>query len=28
MKVFHNIFKHIPSNHKDKYSDKVNNHQH
>ncbi|WP_374011234.1 hypothetical protein, partial [Escherichia coli] len=25
MKVFHNIFKHIPSNHKDKYSDKVNN---
>ncbi|MDD8399733.1 hypothetical protein LAW86_19305, partial [Escherichia coli] len=28
MKVFHNIFKHISSNHKDKYSDKVNNHQH
>ncbi|WP_436627335.1 hypothetical protein, partial [Escherichia coli] len=24
MKVFHNIFKHISSNHQDKHSDKVN----
>ncbi|EEX1159139.1 DUF4049 domain-containing protein [Escherichia coli] len=28
MKVFHNIFKHISSNHQDKHSDKVNSHQH
>lgn len=28
MKVFHNIFKYISSNHQDKHSDKVNNHQH
>ncbi|EOM2639790.1 hypothetical protein BA141_003097, partial [Escherichia coli] len=27
MKVFHNIFKYISSNHQDKHSDKVNNHQ-
>lgn len=28
MKVFHNIFKHISSNHQDKHPDKVNSHQH
>lgn len=28
MKAIDNIFKYIPSNHKDKHSDKVNNHQH
>ncbi len=28
VKVFHNIFKYISSNHQDKHSDKVNNHQH
>ncbi|ENC1786339.1 DUF4049 domain-containing protein [Escherichia coli] len=28
MKVFHNIFKHISSNHQDKHLDKVNSHQH
>ncbi|EFJ9403274.1 DUF4049 domain-containing protein [Escherichia coli] len=28
MKAIDNIFKYVPSNHKDKHSDKVNNHQH
>ncbi|HBK0460659.1 TPA: DUF4049 domain-containing protein [Escherichia coli] len=28
MKVFHNIFNHISSNHQDKHPDKVNSHQH